>query len=478
MRFSLCLGVLSLSMAAGAQQPATESPSVVWPQFRGPNASGISERGDFPIEFGPETNMLWKVELPPGHSSPCLWGDRIFITGFSENRLKTICLQSADGAVLWEKELPPTRIEAGSRNSSPATATPATDGRRVFVYFGSFGLAAYSPTGAEEWRKPLPVPVTQHGAGTSPVVAGDLVLLNVDQDVGSYLLAVRAGSGETVWRTERPGFRRGFSTPVLCPATNPSLAIIAGTLQAVAYRLSDGSAAWRVAGLPNEMVSTPVLGDGLLFISGWTYGAGARVLPQFQALLEKEDHNGDGKLSRAETPAGPARNNFLYIDANKDGQITKDEWDSIARIFTQSENALQAFQLHGEQSPELLWKQTRGLPYVPSPLYDGGRIFLIKNGGLASCFDAHTGKVLYQEERIGALGDYYSSPVAAHGKICVASEQGMVVVLAAGDQLRVLARNRIGEPILATPAIGKHTLYVRTLQHLYAFRPPAPVVRD
>lgn len=457
------LGLIG-TLACGAAAP--------WPQFRGPGGSGIGAT-DFPTHFGPSSNVVWKTALPSGHSSPCLWGGRIFLTGFAGGKLETICLNQRDGTVLWRRHVDPGNIERGAQLSNPATATPTTDGTRVCVYFGAFGLVSYDFDGAELWRKPLSIPVTQHGAGTSPVLAGDLLILNCDQDAGSYLLAVNKRDGQTVWKAERPGFQRGFATPLPWPPEKPDQVIVSGTLRLVSYHLKDGTERWSVRGLPNELVSSPVGGGGLIYVAGWTYGSGVSRMPAFDQLLEQGDANKDGQLTREESPSGPAKQHFLYIDADKNGRVTREEYAAIARVFDESKNVALAIRPDGRvdvTDTHVVWKATRGLPYVPSPLCYEGRIYLVKNGGLASCFDAQTGRVLYQEERLGALGDYYSSPVAAAGKICVASQSGVVVVYRAGDTLEVLARNALNEPILATPAIVDGTLYVRTKSQLYAFR--------
>ncbi len=442
-----------------------------WPQFRGPGGSGIGAT-DFPTHFGPSSNVLWKTSLSSGHSSPCIWDGKIFLTGFTDGKLETICLNRGDGTLVWRRHVEPGTIERSAQFSHPATATPTTDGERVCVYFGAFGLVSYGFDGKELWRKPLPIPVTQHGAGTSPVLAGDLLILNGDQDVGSYLLAVNKRDGKTAWRTERPGFYRGFATPLLWPAENPEQIILPGTLRLVAYSLRDGSEFWSVRGLPNEMVSSPVGGGGLIYIAGWTFGSGVSRMPAFDQLLEQADANKDGQLTRAEAPEGPAKRHFVYIDADKNGRVTREEYITIARVFDESKNVALAIRPGGRgdvTETNIVWKATRGLPYVPSPLYYDGRIYLVKNGGLASCFNARTGQVFYQEERLGALGDYYASPVAAAGKICAASQSGVVVIFRAGETLEVLARNALGEPVLATPAIVDGNLYVRTKSQLYAF---------
>ncbi len=346
----------------------------------------------------------------------------------------------------------------------------------VFAYFGAFGLACYDFEGVERWRKPLPIPITQHGSGTSPVLAGDYLVLNCDQDVDSYLIAVDKPSGRTVWRTERAEFRRGFSTPLPYPPERPEQLIVPGTLRLVAYDLKDGSERWTVRGFANEMVPSPVSGDGLIFVTGWTPGSGAPTLANFDALLAAGDQTKDGKLTREETPAGPARQHFVYIDADKDGFVTREEWDSMSTIFNQSQNVLLAVKPGGTgdcTATHVEWKQTRGLPYCPSPLHHDDRIYLVKNGGLASCFDARTGKIFYQEERLGTIGDFYASPIAAGDKICAISQPGTVVIYRAGETLEVLSRNSLGETVVATPAVIDAILYIRTRDALWAFREPA-----
>ena len=453
---------------AAAAIAATEAR---WPQFRGPGAAGIGT-GDFPTHFGPQSNLIWKVSVPGGHSSPCIWNDKIFLTGFNEGQLQVLCLNRVNGSVIWRRTLQPGTIERGAQLSNPSTGTPASDGESVFVYFGSFGLAAFDFKGVEKWRKPLPVPITQHGAGTSPVLAGDRLILTCDQDVDSYILCVDKHTGQTLWRTERSGFRRGFSTPLPYPAEAPREVIVLGTLRLVAYDLRTGTENWSVGGLANEMVTSPITGDGMIFVAGWTPGSGVSRMPSFDSLLAQADANHDGKLTRSEAPPGPANRHFLYVDANKDGFVTRAEYEAIANVFDQSHNVALATRPGGKgdvTDTHVVWKYTRGLPYCSSPLFYDNKIFLVKNGGIATCLDARTGSPFYSEERIGALGDYYSSPVAAGGKICVISHAGVAVIIRAGEQLEVLARNPLGEQVVATPAIVDGKLYVRGKEHLFAF---------
>jgi outer membrane protein assembly factor BamB len=445
----------------------------VWPQFRGPNGGGVALRGSFPTHFGPASNVLWQCPTPSGHSSPCIWGERVFLTGFENNELRVLCLDRATGKTVWQKALPPGKLEKSGRWSNPANSTQVTDGRHLVTYFGSFGLLCHDFEGNEQWRLPLPTPVTQHGASSSPVLAGDRVLLLRDQDMGSHLMAVGVEDGCIAWKTERPNARRGFSTPLVHADQGRTLAVVAGTLRLTAYDAATGAEVWGVSGLPNEMCSSPVASEGLIFAAGWTPGSGVPRMPGSQTWFDAADRNKDGRISREEAPSGPARQHFNYIDADRDGLLTREEWDSMADVFNRSSNALLAVQPGGSgdvSATHVRWRQQRGLPYVPSPLCSGGRVHLVKNGGLASCFKASTGEVLYQEERLGALGDYYASPVAANGKICMVSQPGVLVILEASDTLVVLARNPMGEEVLATPAIVDDTLYVRTATRLYAFR--------
>jgi len=446
-----------------------------WPRFRGPRGSGVADGQAPPTVFGPETNLLWKAALPPGQSSPCLWNSRLFITAAEDDELHTLCLDAHSGEELWRRTLPLGEGERGSGLGGPAAPSCCTDGQRVYAYSGPFGIAAYRYDGEEVWRRPLPTPVTSHGVGSSPVLAGNLVILLRDQDADSHLLALNAQTGETVWRTARPEFRRGFSTPLVVSDGQDSMIIAPGTLQVVAYQAADGQELWRASGLPNEICSSPVGGPELILVGGWTSGSGVPRMPDFDSLLTRGDGNDDGRLDRAEAPGGPARQHFHYIDANRDGTLTREEYEFIEDAFNRSRNALMAIHPGGQgdvTASRVLWTQSRGLPYVPTPLLYRGRVYLVKNGGMLTCLDAVTGAFHYREERLNVLGDNYASPVAAGGRIFVASRTGTVAVVQDGESLQVLARNPIGESIIATPAIGHETLFVRTEKHLWAFRGP------
>ena len=470
---SLILILASAALVCGAESN--------WPQFRGPGGLGIGT-GKPPVEFGPEKNVVWKVEVPHGHSSPCIWGNRVFLTGLDKGKLDTICLDRANGHELWRAAAPADKIEPTHRIGSPAAPTPCTDGERVFVYFGSFGVLAYDFAGKEVWRKALPQPVVEFGTGASPVLAGGNVIIVNDQDVGSCLLALDSHTGAQVWRTERPEFRRSFSSPFLWRHDGMEELVVAGSLWVRSYDLKDGRERWSARGMARVSNATPVAGDGVLIVSSWNVGGdeGDRVaMIPVDEFLAANDKNKDGVLTLDEFPVGPVKDRFSQIDVDKDGRVTREEYEHMRDMFAQAVNQLFAIKPggHGDiTDTHVMWKVSRHLPYVSSPLCMNNRVYAIKNGGLASCYDARTGATLYQAERLDAPGDYYSSAIGADGRIYVASQKGTLVVLDAGDSFRVLARNQIGEPIFATPAVLDGRIYLRTAKYLYVFGERAPVI--
>lgn len=428
-----------------------------------------------PLRLAP-TNCLWKTPLPSGASSPCLWDDRVFLTAFSEGKLETLCLDRSDGIVRWRREAPLQRLETfHPRDGSPASATPATDGQRVVVYFGSCGLLCYDFSGKELWRLPLPVPeqVGGFGSGTSPVIAGDRVLLNRDQLSGSEFLAVDLHTGRVIWRADRAELSSSYTTPVLWERGGKREVVLAGCYQMRAYDLATGTERWRVQGLPVSVCPTPVIGDGLLFFAGWSPGGSDSPMPAFDTLTEQLDKDRDDAIAHHEAE-GMIKGLFATFDLNRDARITRQEWQDVLKVISGGKNSLLAIRPGGQgdiTTSHVAWERKRGLPYVASPLYYRGRIYLIKDGGLLSCFEAASGKEIFVQERIGASGSYYASPVAANGRIYVAALNGVVTVLAAGNRSEVLARASFGERIRATPALAGNHLYLRTENHLHAFNP-------
>lgn len=446
-----------------------------WPQFRGEGGLGIGT-GSPPVVFSPETNVLWKISVPPGHSSPCIHGDKIALTGLEGGKLLTFCLNRADGRELWRAVAPTGRIEGTHRIGSPAAPTCCTDGERLFAYFGSFGVLAYDWNGHELWRKPLPAPVVEFGTSASPIVVDGKVIIVVDQDIGSYMIALDAGTGSQVWRVDRSEFRRGFSTPFVWRHDGIEELVVCGSLWVRGYDLKDGSQRWSARGLARVSNASPVAADGVLFVSSWNVGGDEddRVeMEPFEAFAAANDADKDGRLTLAEFPPGKIRDRYSQIDANKDGKVTSAEYEAMRGMFAAAVNQLFAIRPGGAgdiTDTHVVWQQHKHLPYVSSPVAANGRVFTMKNGGLASAFDARSGSPIYQAERVDASGDYYASAVAADGRIYVVSQRGTVVVLdATSDQLHVLARNDLKAPVFASPAILDGIIYLRTDKTLFAF---------
>ncbi|MEN9572603.1 MAG: hypothetical protein RL514_458 [Verrucomicrobiota bacterium] len=446
-----------------------------WPQFRGPNCSGVSDTAKPPVEFGPGKNQLWKVSVPSGASSPCVWGDRIFLTAFADGKLETHCYARRDGKLLWKRVAPATQLEEfHATEGSPAAATPTTDGKTVVSYFGSCGLVAYDFSGKELWQHTLPVIQSpgSFGSGGSPVLAGGVVLVNRDQAGPCTLLAVDLKTGKKAWEAPRPDVAPGFGSPILWKNAGVDEVVMSGSLKLKAYDLKTGAERWSLGGLPSFTCTTPVLGDGLLFFAGWSPGKEANTMPTW-AGLSQMDKNKDGALTPDEVKGTELEAFFRSLDGNRDGKITKEDMDALAANMAKGENVLLAVKPGGKgelSEDAVAWKQTRGLPYVPSPLHYRGRIYLVKDGGMASSFDAKTGKVFYQQERLNAASSFYASPVAADGRVYFTSLNGKVVVVeAGGDAPKVLHSVEFGERIAATPALVENVIYLRTTTALYAF---------
>jgi outer membrane protein assembly factor BamB len=462
---------VALSMARGVSGAETW-----WPQFRGPNSSGVSESATPPVEFGPGTNQLWKIPVPPGASSPCIWREWIFLTAFEDGKLETLCYQRADGKLLWKRDAHATTIEEfHPEEGSPAASTPATDGRHVVSYFGSCGLVCYDVKGKELWQHTLPVAQTSggFGSGASPVIVDGLVIVNRDQVRGCSLLAVDLKTGQKAWETQRPDVTQSFGTPIFWKNAGANEVVMSGSLKLKGYAVKTGAERWTLGGMPSFTCTTPVLGDGMLFFAGWAPGKEPGSMPSFADLAKMADKNNDGVITPEEAKAAGFGGFFRAMDVNGDGKITAEDLDLMKAQMAKGENVLVAVKSGGRgelSADNVAWKQTSGLPYVSSPLFYRGRVYLVRDGGMVSSFDARMGTPCYQKERLDAVGSYYASPVAADGRIYFASLNGRVSVVAAGgEQPKILSHADFGERISATPALVDKALYLRTASALFAF---------
>lgn len=472
MRFPF-IAALLLVIGPAAVSPADES----WPQFRGQNGSGVSESTNPPVKLDQDSLVRWKVAVPKGASSPCVWGDHLFLTAFDDGKLWTVAYDCRDGHELWRAEAPAKEIEKFlATEGSPAASTCATDGKRVVSYFGSCGIYCYDFAGHELWRHEMPTAETHYnfGTGTSPIIADGMVVLVRDVMNGSLALALDIETGHQRWKTERPRSFTAFSTPIVAGHGADALLIAAGALQMTAYDLHTGHERWVIHGLPTANCTTPVVSGDRVVFAGWSPGGADAPMPSFDDLLKQYDTNKDGALQKAEMEKSFLKNFFDANDPNHDGTITREEWDANIRLMKQGKSSVFAFSPKGEgdiTEKAIAWRHTKGLPYVASPLCYRGRVFMVRDGGLVSCYEAESGKPVYETKRLNAGGSYYASPVAAAGHIYFVSLQdGQITVIKAdADEPEVEAQRKLDERTAATPAIVNNTIYIRTDGHLYCF---------
>lgn len=435
-----------------------------WPQFRGPNGSGIAEGTGYPVEFGPGKNVIWKTDLPRGLSSPVIYGDRLYLTGLEGERLVTLALDRATGKVEWRQFAERRRSEKLHQLNHPASPSVAADSRNVVVFFPDFGLINYTPAGKEQWRVPLGPFDNLYGMGASPVLAGDRVILVCDQNHNSFLAAFAIRNGEQLWRTARPEAQSGHSTPVLYK----NWIIAPGSFRMEAYDVATGKSVWGVDGLPGEMKSVPVIDGDLVYVHGFNTpenDPGRMIaVPEFDDAVKEKDADGNGKLSKAEAPTKHVERLFRYLDLNGDGEMDRAEWQAYKRTM-QAENALLAYRIGGG----IVWKFQRSIPQLPSPLVYRGVLYMVNEAGVLTTLDARSGAVQKQARLRGESDRYYASPVAADGKVYVASHTGTVSVLRAGPEQELLAANAVEDEILATPALADGRVYLRTRSGVWCF---------
>jgi outer membrane protein assembly factor BamB len=453
---------------------AVAVPAADWTQFRGPNGSGVSVSKNVPDRFDSQHNVLWRTPLPAGHSSPVFTEDRIFVTAFEAKTLLTICLDRSTGKIAWRRPAPREREESFQPTNGPASPTPVTDGSNVYVFFGDFGLLSYGADGNERWRLPLGPFNNANGHGSSPILADGKLVLICDQDTGSFLLAIDPSNGRELWKTMRPEYTRGYATPgVYRPKSGPAELIVPGSFEVASYALDTGEKLWWVRGMAWQLKSVPLIDRDRIFVSGWEIGGDEGRhgnVPDFAQALSEFDSDHNGKLSRRELPANYNSQWFADNDLDHDGQIDEREW-RFYQTRNSAENCLVAIRAGGRgdvTKSRVLWRYRKALPNTSSPLLYQGVLYLIRDGIFTS-LNPETGEVYKQARLSGALGSYWSSPVAADGKIFLASEEGKVVVVRADAEWEIRTVNNLDEDIFATPAILDGRIYVRTRAALYCF---------
>lgn len=466
MRFMrIALLALLLSGIASAQ----------WDRFRGPNGTGISDSGTLPSKFGANANLVWRVELPRGHSSPVISNGRLYATAVENDHLFTLCLDPANGHTLWKREAPRPRHEKLHTLNNPASPTPVTDGTNVYVFFPDFGMLSYSRDGKERWRLPMGPFKNVYGIGVSPVLADDVVVVVIDQDKDSFIAGVGQSDGKVRWQKPRPEALSGASTPVVVKRSGkPSLILAPASFRMDVYSARDGEAEWWVRGLPSEMKAVPIIVGDLVYIAGFNTpenDPGKQIpLPTWKELLARDDANKDGAIQKDELSDARTKRYWEFIDTDSTGAIEEKEWNLHVAVMA-AENGMYVFRMgsRGDETTKLVWKYQRSAPQLPSPVVYRDVVYMLNDKGVLTTLDAASGQMLKQDRVRGRSDNYYASPVAGDGKVFVASHEGVVAVLRAGGQQELLAENALDEEIFATPAIANGHLYVRTVSALYCF---------
>jgi outer membrane protein assembly factor BamB len=414
-----------------------------WPSFRGPGARGVADGQEIPKDWDVRTgqNVRFKVEIPGlGHSSPVVWGDRVFVTtavgakdeslalgdkgGIDQARDATplswrlYCVSAADGRVFWHAEAfaGPPRVQRHVK-ASQANATPVTDGKTVVGLFGSEGMAAFDWNGKLLWKTDLGIvnpglygdPTSEWGPASSPVLSGGRVYVQADRHKDSFLAAFDLATGRKLWtvaRDERPV----WATPLLHEIGGRRELVVVGGNYVRAYDPEDGRELWRFKDEAEVKIPSPFVSDGLILFAG---GYGGRPLYAIRPGARGDVSVADGATS----------------------------------------------------GPFLAWRTEPGGPYTVTPVAYRGLVYAVRDEGIFMAYDVNTGALRFRE-RTGVT--YSASPVASDGRVFLAAESGEVLVLEAGESFEVLARNDMGEPVFATPAIAGRTLFVRTRGHLFA----------
>jgi outer membrane protein assembly factor BamB len=404
-RFLILLSLLFPSHPAQAEN---------WPEFRGPTGQGHYTGKKLPVEWSTTKNVVWKTPIPgAGWSSPVIWEGRVYLTSAipiedsKDLSLSAICLDAGDGKVLWKTEalrqdgVKAPRIHSKNSHASP---TPITDGQRLYVHFGHQGTACLDLAGKVLWRTTEHRYAPVHGNGGTPILVDDRVIFSADGGDKQLVIALNAATGKTVWKTDRKceAFKKfSFSTPLLITVNEQKQIVSPASDAVTAYDL-DGKELWRAKYEGYSVIPRPVSGHGMVFFS-----------------------------------TGYDRPSVIAVRVNGKGDVT----DS-----------------------HVAWTLTKGAPHAPSPLLVGDELYLVSDAGIASCLDARSGMVHWQERD---TGNFSASPFYADGKIYLQSEDGVTTVLKAGKTFERLAENELNERTFASYAVADGAIYLRTETQLY-----------
>ncbi|MEM7384659.1 MAG: PQQ-binding-like beta-propeller repeat protein [Verrucomicrobiota bacterium] len=397
-----------------------------WPGWRGPTGDGVSTEKNVPTRWSQEKNIAWKTPIAgEGHSSPIIWGDRVFLTTSltEKNERRLICLNRLDGKLLWERLVVQSPPESIHRLNSRASGTPATDGKTVYVAFmqavgeevlapnvssermitpGRVMVAAYDFDGKEQWKKDVGSFVSAHGFNSCPLLFEDLVIVNGDHDGEAYLVALDAKTGKERWRTLRENKTRSYVTPIIRTIGGGARMILSGSLCVASYDPRTGKQQWLLDGPTEQFVASMVYNGEYVFVTG-----------------------------------GYPERHILALDPTGEGNVT---------------------------GTHVAWRTNKGAAYVPSPLAYGKYLLVVGDNGIATCFDAKTGESHWRSRLAGEQG---ASPVLADGIVYCISSRGEATLFHLGETFEVVAQNDLGEPVSASPAISQGQLFVRSHEALY-----------
>ncbi len=443
---------------------AIPAPGEDWTRFRGPNGSGIAQGNGYPSEFGPDQNVAWKASVRPGKSSPVLSERHIFLTAFEDGKLFTQCYDRQTGKLAWEQSVEQTRQADLHQLNEPASVAPVTDGENVYVFFRDVGLISYDATGKHRWTTPLGPFANFMGQSSSPIIADGRIVLQLDQEEGSYVAAFNPRNGEIEWKAPREE-GQGWATPLIYDSSGGAQLVTVSRSWIGGHRLDNGKRLWGEKAIPPAIVASPVLNGDTVY----TFGYGNDANRSWEPAFLKKDKDGDGALNLSEHGDHAFMAGLAKYTGNKDGLLTMEEWVAGANT-TVAPSSLVAFRFGEGGEPKELWRYEKAFNYViPTALIYDNVIYLIKNGGILETLDAETGERLKQGRVREAIEGYTASPVAADGKVYLTSEAGKIAVLRAAGQWEITNVNDLAEEIFATPALSNGKLFIRTANHLYAF---------
>ena len=410
-----------------------------WAQWRGPLSSGVAPFADPPVEWSESKNVRWKTEIPgKGHSTPIVWGDRIFLTtaiaigepmpppvgirpGSHDNmatvnrqEYSVIAIDRRDGKILWKKTvLSDVPHEGAHQTASFASDSPVTDGVHIYAFFGSAGLYCLDMNGDLKWKADFGKKHTLHGhgEGNSPALYGDTLVINWDHEGPSFIAALDKNSGKELWRTPRDEVT-SWSTPLIVEHNGKMQVVVSATNRIRGYDLATGVEIWECAGMSTNVVGSPVYADGVVY-------AGSSYEKRAMLAIRLEGAKGD---------------------------ITG--------------------------SSQVLWSRNRDTPYVPSPLLYEGKLYFLKHyQGILFCLTAKTGETVFGPQRLPDMYNIYASPVGAAGRIYITSREGITTVLKHGAP-EILAANTLEDSFSASPALAGKDLFLRGEKYLYCLTKP------